>query len=353
MNNFDLKLEITINMKKIAILLVLFAGLFACTNQKNEFDDYKYTTGYFPYQFPVRTLVLGDYIYDNTNDNNHTFLISAAMGGAYSNLQDRVFDIAVDESLCDNVMFSSSKDTITVMPKAYYTLSSSDKLTIPSGKFNGNIEVHLTDAFFNDPKAIRLGYVIPVRLKASKDVDSILQGSTTVLNPDPRFASDWSIMPKNYTMFAVKFINPYHGKYLHRGISVLKDASNTQVEKTVYHQTYVVDDEIWSLVTTGKSQVSLAGILHSSVVTGAFNMLLTFADDGTCSISQAPGSAYTITGTGKFSKDADEWGNEKRDAIYLNYQLVKGTNTYSATDTLVVRDRAVVMETYTPAYLGK
>ncbi|MDP4188871.1 MAG: DUF5627 domain-containing protein, partial [Bacteroidota bacterium] len=60
-----------------------------------------------------------------------------------------------------------------------------------------------------------------------------------------------------------------------------------------------------------------------------------------------------ITGTGKFSKDADEWGNEKRDAIYLNYQFSNGTNTYSATDTLVVRDRAVVMETYTPAYLGK
>ena len=40
-------------MKNILIVLTLFAGLIGCTNQKNEFPDFAYTTGYFPYQYPV------------------------------------------------------------------------------------------------------------------------------------------------------------------------------------------------------------------------------------------------------------------------------------------------------------
>src|SRR5450759_3275444 len=43
-------------------------------------------------------------------------------------------------------------------------------------------------------------------------------------------------------------INPYHGKYLHRGTSVVRDATFA-LDTTVYHQKYVVDDEIWALVT--------------------------------------------------------------------------------------------------------
>ena len=60
---------------------------------------------------------------------------------------------------------------------------------------------------------------------------------------------------------------------------------------------------------------------------------------------------YKITGTGKFVSKGDKnsWGNEDRDVIYLEYEatikdLVKCT-TY---DTLVVRNRGVVMETFTP-----
>ena len=66
-------------MKKISIIIVLFATLFACKNQDVDFPDFDYTAAYFPRQYPVRTLVLGNDIYDNTNDNNHKFLISARL----------------------------------------------------------------------------------------------------------------------------------------------------------------------------------------------------------------------------------------------------------------------------------
>ena len=335
-------------MKKILIILTLFSVLVSCENQENEFADFDYTSGYFPYQYPVRTLVLGDYIYDNTNDNNHKFLISAAMGGVYANTKDRVFDIALAPELCNKVLFESTKDTVRLMPSSYYTLSSSNKLTIPAGEVNGNIEVQLSDAFFNDPLSVKNTYVIPVRLLGSADVDTVLQGKTTKQNPDPRVTGHWTTVPKDFTMFAVKYINPYHGKYLHRGASAVKDASGSVVEKTVYRQKYNVDDEVWSLVTTGKNQVSVTGTARSSIVTGSLKMLLDFSDNGTCTIKEATGSVFTITGTGKFVDDGDEWGNKKRDAIHINYQFTSGTNNYSATDTLVIRDRAVVMEVYKP-----
>ncbi len=335
-------------MKKILLILALFAGLVACENQENEFADFDYTSGYFPYQHPVRILVLGDYIYDNTNDNNHKFLISAAMGGVYENTKDRVFDIEVAPNLCNRVLFESSKDTIRLMPSSYYSLSSANKLTIPAGAVNGNIEVQLTEAFFNDPLSIKNTYVIPVRLLGSADVDTVLQGRTTRLNPDPRIISHWDVTPKNFTMFAVKFINPYHGKYLHRGVSVVKDASNTVVETNVYRKQYIVDDEVWSLVTTARNQVAVSGTVRSTSLSGALNMMLTFDDNGNCTVKENTGSAFTITGTGKFADDADEWGNKKRDAIHLQYQFTSSGKTYSATDTLVIRDRAVVMEVYKP-----
>lgn len=335
-------------MKNILIIAGLLIGLAACKNQENEFPDYKYTTAYFPYQFPVRTLVLGDYIYDNTNDNNHKFLISAAMGGVYSNTKDRELDIELAPELCQRALFASTKDTLKLMPESYYTLSSSSKLVIPSGSFDGNVEVQLKDAFFNDPKAIKSTYVIPLRIKSSNDVDSILQGKKSVVNPDPRIAGNWITVPKNYTMFAVKYINQYHGKYLHRGASTVKDDSGTIIDKAVYRTTYVVDNEVWSLLTSGFKQVTTSGSVRSAVLSGTLSMVLTFDDNGNCTVKENTGSAFTITGTGKFLNDADEWGNKKRDAIHLTYQFTSAGKTYSATDTLVIRDRAVVLETYTP-----
>lgn len=340
-------------MKKILITIALFSGLIACKNQIAEFPDFGYTAGYFPYQYPVRTLVLGDYIYDNTNDNNHKFLISAAMGGVYSNTKDRLFEIEVANSLCKNALFASTKDTIRLMPTSYYTLSSTSKLIIPAGKVNGNIEVQLSNAFFDDTLAIKLNYVIPIRIIKSADLDSILQGKSTKINPDPRIDNQWNIVPRNFTMFAVNFINPYHGSYLHRGISVVKNASSTVLETNIYRTQYIENNEIWSLVTTGKNRVTVQGIMRSASIPGALKMNLTFANDGNCTITQAAGSTFTITGNGKFVSGSENWGNKKRDAIYVNYKLTSGSNTYSATDTLVVRDRAVIMQLYQPVVFTK
>ncbi len=338
-------------MKKILIILSLFIGLIffliSCKNQINEFPNFNYTTGYFPYQYPVRTIELGkDVVWDNTSDNNHKFLISTAMGGVYENTIDREFTVEQAGSLCSRVLFTSSKDTIRLMPQSYYTLSSY-KITIPAGNVNGGTEVQLTDAFFKDPMSIKLTYVIPLRITSVTKIDTILRGRALVDNPNPLNSTHWSVLPKDFTLFAVKFINPYHGTYLHRGTSSV-DSLASRVETNLYHQKYVEQDELWSLITKSLNKVTVSGGSHSRRVSGFIQMDLTFSDDGSCTISEATGSSYIITGTGKLVSDADSWGNKKRDAIYLQYKIKSGTYSFSANDTLVVRDRGVVMETFQP-----
>jgi hypothetical protein len=336
-------------MKKILLMLPLLIGLISCENLEKDFPDFKYTSGFFPYQYPVRTLVLGDYIYDNSNDNAHKFIISVAMGGVYKNTMDRVFNFVVDESLCNRVRFTSSKDTILPLPSNYYTLSSASKITIPAGKFNGGVEVQLTDAFFNDPFALKNKYVIPLRLESSDDVDSILVGLTTDPEADPRVETDWFVTPKNFTMFAVKYINEYHGTYFYYGESSVKDGTGTVLEDSTYSAQFVEKNSTAKLVTTGRRQVSLTKNLVTSIegLKGEVQMRLDFSGNN-CTITSAPGYALTVAGTGEFKSKAYNWGNKPRDGIVLNFTVTDGVNTYTASDVMVIRDRDVVMEVYFP-----
>ncbi|MEE4287684.1 MAG: DUF5627 domain-containing protein [Mariniphaga sp.] len=334
-------------MKKLVLILLIATGMMACQNFDIDHPDFDYTSGYFPYQFPVRTLVLGDYIYDNSNDNDHKFVISVAMGGVYENTQNREFGIEVDESLCNRVLFSADGDTIHALPSNYYTLSDNNNIVIPAGKFNGGVEVQLTDAFFNDPLAIKNTYVVPVRITGSADVDTILVGQSDNPNADPRVAGQWIVAPKDFTMFAVKYINEFHGTYFHYGSSSVKDATNTVVENTTYSETYVENNGTAKLVTTGRNQVSLSSFLKSEVMTGEVNMVLTF-NGNNCTITAAEGSPYTISGTGVFKSKEYAWGNKERDGIELSFSVSDGEHTYEANDVLVLRDRGVVLETYSP-----
>lgn len=333
-------------MKKLYIVIAIIIGLSSCKNFETDFPDYEYTSGYFPYQFPVRTIILGDYIYDNSNDNAHKFVISAAIGGVYSNEKDRLFDIKVDETLVEKVLFDADGDTIRAMPSSYYSLSSNDKLLIESGKFNGGIEVQLTEEFFNDPEAIKLNYVVPIRLVSSDDVDRILSGTSDDPDSDPR-TDNWTVTPKDFTMFAVKYINEYHGTYFHYGASNVKDGTNNVVENTTYSEKYVELNNISKLVTTGRNQVSLSTFLRSEVMPGEIQMLLNF-DGNSCTITEVEGSSYTISGTGEFKPKAYAWGNKDRDGIELTFTVSDGENTYEANDVMVIRDRGVVMEVYSP-----
>lgn len=348
-------------MKNISLQILAVLLLFSCKKSPTEkFDDFDYTTVYFPYQYPVRTLILGDYSSDNTNDNNLKFLISGRIGGLYENRSDRNVSYQLDPGLADNLSTNPnswdgkttpSSDTLEILPSKYYTLNPVNNFIIPKGKFYGEIEVQLSDAFLDDPKAFSTHYVVPVRI-TSTSADSILSGIPVEGNADRRIAGHWSVRPKDFTLFGIKFVNPYHGKYLHRGKSVITSETGDIVETIVYHNQYVEQDELWALQTSGRNKVYVIGTLRATQGSpGNFKMDLTFNANGDCVISASDGSAFPVTGTGKFIKDGDKWGNVLRNAIHLNYKVTEGANTHIITDTLVFRDKGIAFQEYQPVII--
>lgn len=340
-------------MKNVKILFIgiLTLGVASCQNEDWEFPDFDYTAVYFPYQYPVRTLVLGDYVYDNENDNNMKFTIAARIGGMYENHSTWNVEFKVAEELAENLL-NESGDTIRALPSSYYTLSSANELVIPKGEFDGRVEVQLTDAFFQDTLAVKGNYVIPLMI-TSTNADSVLRGlpGIGIENPDPRIASEWSFTPKNFTLFGIKYVNQYHGKYLLRGQCIIKDIGGNEVKTVVYREKYVVDDEVWFLETTSKNEVAFEGRGLRGVTTGSYSMKLTFDENNNCTITKMDDSPLPVTGSGEFVKDGDEWGGEKRNAIRLTYDVNDGTYIHSFTDTLVFRDKAVTFEEFQPVVI--
>ena len=142
----------------------------SCENGDREFDDFDRQAVYFAYQSPVRTITLGDDVYPTDLDNAHEFEVYATLGGVWKNKQDRKVEIAVDNSLCDGKTFEDGKP-IVALPQNYYELES-NQAVIEAGEIMGAVKVHLTDAFFNDPKAKEVHYVLPLKIvKADADFE--------------------------------------------------------------------------------------------------------------------------------------------------------------------------------------
>ena len=225
------------------------------------------------------------------------------------------------------------------------------KIVIPKGKFMGGIEVKLTDAFFADSRSVKNTFVIPLRITSVQNADSILSGKSNLPNPDRRIAGNWATIPKDYILYAVKYINPWHGSYLRRGIDIVKgnNGNTTLDNKIVYHNQYVEKDEVCKAVTKSMDEVIIGlNAKNKENENLPFQLVLKFDKDGKCVISNPESVAYNISGSGNFVLKGDMWGNEKRNVLHIKYNVDFGNATHSFTDTLVVRDRGVAMETFTP-----
>ncbi|MFC2115924.1 DUF5627 domain-containing protein [Bacteroidota bacterium] len=330
-------------MKKIYFLLSITVIAFSCSNQDIEFDDYENNAVYFPYQSPLRTLILGDEVIgDNTIDLEHAFSVGAAIGGMYENLSNREVMIELAPELADGIV--ANNDTLEILPSAYYD-ATFDKITIPQGRFFGKLRVNLNDAFFNDPKTIGLYYVLPLRI-IDTDADSILSGQAVSLlsDPDPRVTEDWDIPPQNYTLFGIKYINPYHGVYLLRGFSI------SSVDTLVYSERFLTDNGMVQLSTKTLDE-SVMSVIGGNKTGGKFSALLSFNESNkTITVSQTKASSVVINGTGKyFTKDdpeSESYTDQKHRTIYLDYTYEDGGTTYQVNDSLVFIDTGVIFEEF-------
>ncbi len=341
-------------MKKI--ISILFTGilLYSCTNRDIEFDDYNYTTVYFPFQMPIRTLILGDEsVGDNSIDLESAFTIGVTMGGVYENKEDRVVTIAYAPELAENIINTATGDTLRLLPVSYYDAEFLNEaqvdLTIPAGELSEATRVQLNDAFFQDPLSSGFNYVVPLRITNALS-DSVLSGevnsAVSLDTADVRNPEHWKTVPKDYTMFGIRYINAVHGYYLYRG----QRLNLTSQETVTYSERFLTNNVATVLTTTSLTENIMEHAAGMST-DESFRMKLTFNHDSqSVTVSQIDTATVDVSGTGiYYSKDDSESesynGNEHR-TIYLDYIYNDGTDDYQVNDSLVFIDTDVTFEEY-------
>lgn len=342
-------------LNKIFTGLIVMAFVFSsCENQDISYPDFSYQTVYFASQYPLRTIELGEDLYvDNALDNEHKCLIKATTGGVRENKKDIVVDIKVDETLCNSMWFVASGSVVSTqvvpMPTSYYTLAT-NQIKIAKGDLLGGVEVQLTDAFFADPLAIRNNYVIPLLINNVQGADSVLRGNPLIANPNRCVDANWITKPKDFVLYAVKFVNKWHANYLRRGVDQITNTTTNVATVAVRHTQYVEKNEVVKASTNTLNKCTLPLSIKNNQTTVNFVVLMTFAQDGTCTLSSNTAN-IDITGTGKFVSKGEvkSMGGIDRDALYLDYSVnFKTLNLqYATKDTMVVRDRAVIPEYFT------
>ena len=363
-----------------AALGVISLAYTSCYNADKEFPDFEGgTTAYFAYQFPVRTLVLGNDIYDNTLDNAHKCRIWSTMGGAYAG-RDAVVDFAVTDSLCNNLYFTDDAGNkaaaVLPMPSAYYKLLS-DKINY-NGDARGYVEVEFTDAFFNDPKAVENTYVIPLLMTKVSGIDHIITGTPREgLTPTRANTEDWDVLAKDYVLYCVKYMNPWQGKYIRRGLDevteagtvttiVRKDSSLVKSDVGRYTENPVNHkDEVCGITTKNMTQAIFPVSFKTSGASVSCNLILTF-NGNKCTVS-TDDAGITANGTGEYIVKGTEqqeykdyqWGSVngvpvQRDILRLAYDVNFSAENIqvSTKDTLVVQTRESNKRVFfTPKYV--
>lgn len=235
----------------------LALGMSSCENGDISFPDSDAgITVYFPYQYPVRTITLGEIAtYDNSRENNeHKFTIYSTMGGSYSG-KDINVNFTVDESLLEGLTFDGT-NPVKALPSNYYQLSGSTLSY--NGTFRGGVDVQLSDEFFNDPASVKNTYVIPLLMTGVSGADARILSEGTPIpekvgqNPARTDVESWNKSPMDFTLFCVNFINKYDGNYLRRGTDAIsnfgrkgKSENEHAVAQCGDQSQYAWDNQFW------------------------------------------------------------------------------------------------------------
>lgn len=321
------------NIIKFICGIGLVCGLWSCKNGDQTFPDFEGgTTVYFPYQYPVRTIVLGDDEYDLTYDHAHKCQIMATFGGSYNGSNGSV-QVAVDESLVDNLYFEDGVTPVKAMPSSYYQLST-NTLSF-NGTMNGATEVQLTDAFFNDPDAVNATYVIPLVMTSQTGFGKILTG--TLLEGFSGSRTDesvWDVKPMDYILYCVKFQNKYSGFWLTNGTT---STANIEKAQAVQIKTLSLEDCSYAVSFQDGDKLYNA------------NLKLSFAGGNISSLTDG----VTATGTCSWGDDTEKkaWGNKDRDGMELNYTVTFADGKQFSTHEKMVWQRSgVTLTEFAPVY---
>jgi hypothetical protein len=283
---------------KITFAILMSSVLFSCKKYDDYTKDYDYSAVYFGSQKPLRTLVA----YDEMQ-----LKLGVVLAGKRENTVNESVTFSIDPTLLTTVPGASA---FKLMPATYYTLSNSNTITIPAGKFTGDITVTLNKALFTaDPLAVSKTYAIPVRITKST-TDSILIGNSTV-------------PAKDYTILVVKYISPLHGTYYHKGVQDRLNSTGTVVETNRYTNKDLSKNLTWDLTSLSLNEVSTPGAGNKT------NASLKLTRTNNAVAVSAISGATAVSGSGTYEPVKREF--------YLNYSFTQGADKFNVLDTLVLR----------------
>lgn len=342
-------------MKRILYFMAVLIIAVSCNSDEFKYKDYDTQAVSFPFQYPFRTLSLGNDEIDNSMDRAWKFNIGVNIGGIWKeNTKDWTVDVAIDETLVADNLYNAEDQKIEPMPQSYYEIAPLENIKIKKGSLVGLMTVQLNEAFFKDPKSIDNIYVIPLRI-ISTSADEIVCGKPSVENPNIHDPMDWNsgARDKSYTLFGVKYVNPYHGKFLRRGRIEVKTPGGQLLETIVIRTTEPERNQVVTLVTESMDEVL---VNYAGNDNNTSQMRLTVnPDDNSVKVSAVEDSAFQVSGTGEWEYDGDSWGvdlNGKpkpRDVFRLDYQYTNADgNICFVKDTVVFRDRQIVFENVDP-----
>lgn len=360
-------MKITNRLMSLSLAAAALMAVSSCKNSDIEFPDNTTKTVYFGNQYPVRTLVMGeDNDVDLTLDNKWQCKIGATFGGSYTG-KDYSVTVDVDETLLENLYLDAAATVpVKALDPSYYTITKTANF---GGSFYGYFDVQLNEKFFEDPNTAAVLddkgtmiypnglYVIPLVITSQNGADAILSGQydTDVFPSAPARTKtdDWKVAPKDFTLYAVNYINEQSGFWLQSGTDVV---NGTTVDRTVKNE-FVIEDKVVYLSTVNLKKVKMKTPEYTydvSLPAESVEIELTFADNGDVTVSAPDGAAYTVSGTGKYTKKGagKYWGNKDRDLITLEYTVKSGANTYKTSDKLVSQRRGIKFNEFAPNYIS-
>ena len=343
------------NILKFICGIGLACAFWSCENGDIDFPDYEEgTTVYFPYQYPVRTIVLGDDEYDTSLDKAHKCQIKATFGGSYNGSNGSV-TVAVADTLCDNLFFEDGVTPVMAMPERFYKLST---MTLAfNGTFNGTTEVQLTDDFFADPDAVKNTYVIPLVMTSQTGFTRILTGRLNEGASGSRTdESIWDVKPMDYVLYCVKFQNKYSGWWLTHGTT---STENIEKAQPVEIRTKSLSQCLYEVSYQGKwwRTNKQTNVLEEIDSLFKADIQLNFDGSEKCNIT-SPSNLYSASGSGSWGDNTEikAWGNKDRDGMELDYAVDFGEDEkglphkFSTHEKMVWQRSGVTIEEVTPVY---
>jgi hypothetical protein len=222
------------------------------------------------------------------------------------------------------------------------------------GDPRGYVEVQFTDAFFADAKAVENTYVIPLRMTGVKGIDHILTGTPRDdidFVPSRTNTEYWRVLAKDYVLYCVKYMNPWQGKYIRRGVdnitenevttvNVRKDFSLVNSDTEHYTENPVnQNDEVCGISTRNMTQAVFPVSMYigkdpdgSVRPTQKCSLVLSFSGDKCTIVSEdedVPGEGageFIVKGTERPEYKDYQWGSNdgkpvQRDILRLAYNV--------------------------------